>query len=331
VYSLQTLAGSGPVVYGSRVSVAAEDGLVVIDFSDPAHPRQFGQIRLPLWSIMHRRIAGDDVYVVGRHKDLPVDTAGVLRVSMRAAGMLDAAQIVNLGPWDSQAWIGEPYVIGRHLYLGTAAGEDSRLRVFDLSADGPARQTADLTIEHWPVGPRSNMFYGGVPPFTLAIRGRYAYVAGYSQLLTLDLGDPSNPRVIHRMEFKDAEVVVRGGERQIASIGNRLYVQVFQPPMLRRYDLQDPARPVEIGRSIWRPGLEGALVADEARSMLFVAWRDGVLAFPPPEGLWIRDVRYLKAKIYPAKRQRTQSTAAAGGFFYVLIDGRQVAAYPVPR
>jgi hypothetical protein len=331
VYSLQTLAGSGPVADGSRVSVAVEDGLLVIDFSDAAHPRQFGQFRLPLWSIMHRRIAGDDVYVVGRHKDLPVDTAGVLRVSMRAAGMLDAAQIVNLGPWDSQAWIGEPYVIGRHLYLGTAAGEDSRLRVFDLSTDGPARQTADLTIEHWPVGPRSNMFYGGVPPFTLAIRGRYAYVAGYSQLLTLDLGDPSNPRVVHRMEFKDAEVVVRGGERQIASIGNRLYVQVFQPPMLRRYDLQDPARPVEIGRSIWRPRLEGALVADEARSMLFVAWRDGVLAFPPPESLWIRDVRYLKGKIDPAKRQWAQSAAAAGGFFYVLIDGRQVAAYPVPR
>jgi hypothetical protein len=73
------------------------------------------------------------------------------------------------------------------------------------------------------------------------------------------------------------------------------------------------------------------LVADESRSTLFVAWRDGVLAFPPPEGQWIRDVRYLKGKIDPAKRQWAQSVAAADGFFYVLIDGRQVAAYPVPR
>lgn len=174
MYSLRTLAAWGPVVNGSRVSVAAEDGLVAIDFSDPAHPRQLGQIRLPLWTVLHRTIAGDDLYVVGRHKDLPVDTAGVLRVRMRTAGNWEAIQIVSLGPVDSQAWIGEPHVIGSHLYLGSAAGEDSRLRVFDLSADGPARQTADLTMEHWPVGPRSNMFYGGVPPFTLAIRGTYA-------------------------------------------------------------------------------------------------------------------------------------------------------------
>ena len=137
VYSLQTLPGSGPVVNGNRLSVAAEDGLVVIDFSDPAHPRQLGQIHLPLWTIMHRMIAGDDLYVVGRHKDLPVDTAGVLRVRMRAAGNWEAIQIVNLGPVDSQAWIGEPYVIGTHLYLGTATGEGSRLRVFDLSGGWP--------------------------------------------------------------------------------------------------------------------------------------------------------------------------------------------------
>ena len=83
----------------------------------------------------------------------------------------------------------------QHLYLGTAAGEESRLRVFELSADGPARQTADVSIEHWPVGPRSNIRYAGVRPFTLAVRGTYAYVAGFSQLLTLDLGDPSNPKV----------------------------------------------------------------------------------------------------------------------------------------
>jgi hypothetical protein len=175
------------------------------------------------------------------------------------------------------------------------------------------------------------MFYGGVPPFTLAIRGTYAYVAGYSELLTLDLGDPSNPKVVYRMEFKDAEVMPTRGERQIASVGNRLYVQVFRPPMLRRYDLQEPARPVEKGQSIWRPMLNSALVADEARSMLFLAWRDGVLAFPSPEGLWIRDVRYLKGKNDPGLRFRPESVAAAGGFFYVLINGRQVAAYPVAR
>jgi hypothetical protein len=278
-------------------------------------------------------IAGDDLYVVGRHKDLPVDTAGVLRVRMRAAGNWAAIQIVNLGPVDSQAWIGEPYVIGTHLYLGTAAGEDSRLRVFDVSVDGPARQTADITIEHWPVGPRSNMFYGGVPPFTLAIRGTYAYVAGYSELLTLDLGDPSNPRLVHRMKFRDAELVAGGGERKIASIGNRLYVEVFRPPMLRRYDLQDPVRPLQRGQSIWswRPMLSGALVADEARSTLFVAWGASVFSFPPPEGLWIHDVRRFRGKDDPDTRLRTQSAAAANGFFYVLIDGQRVAAYPVPR
>jgi hypothetical protein len=331
VYSLQTLAASRPAVNGSRVSVVAEEGLVAVDFADPAHPRQLGQISLPLWTIMHWTIAGDDIYTVGRHKDLPVDTAGVLRVRMRAAGIWDATQIVNLGPVDSQAWIGEPHVIGRHLYLGTAVGEQSRLRVFELPTDGPARQTADVPIEHWPVGPRSNIFYGGVPPFALAVRGAYAYVAGYSELLTLDLGDPSNPKVVYRMEFKDAEVMPTRGERQIASVGNRLYVQVFRPPMLRRYDLQEPARPVEKGQSIWRPMLNSALVADEARSMLFLAWSDGVLAFPPPEGLWVRDVRYLKGKIDGGSRMRTQPVAAAGGFFYVLIDGRQVAAYPVPR
>jgi len=83
--------------------------------------------------------------------------------------------------------------------------------------------------------------------------------------------------------------------------------------MLRRYDLGDPARPVEIGRSIWRPSLGGALVADEARSRLLVTWRDGLLTFPPPEGLWIRDVRNFKG--ITTSPPRTRSVAAAGGFF----------------
>jgi hypothetical protein len=135
------------------------------------------------------------------------------------------------------------------------------------------------------------------------------------------------------MKFRDAELVAGGGERKIASIGNRLYVEVFRPPMLRRYDLQEPARPVERGQSIWswRPMINGTLVADEARSTLFVAWGASVLSFPPPESLCIHNVRRLRGKYDPDTQLRTQSAAAADGFFYVLIDGRQVAAYPVPR
>jgi hypothetical protein len=327
-YSIQTRAGWRPAVDGSRVSVTTQEGLVAIDFSDPAHPRQLGRIRLPLWMIERQRIVGDDLYVVGRHKEIPVDTTGVLRVKMSAAGNWEATQIVNLGPTDSQAWIGEPSVIGGHLYLGMKVGGESRLRVFELSADGPAHQTADVPIERWPEGPGYRMGIRPVPPSTLAVRGAYAYVAGFSLLLTLDLGDPSNPKVVHKTQFADASVFPR--ERKITCLGGRLYVESFQPPMLRRYDLQDPARPLEIGRSIWRPGLGGALVADEARSTLFVAWREGVLAFPPPEGLWIRDVRYLKGPQNPDPRVRIQPVAAAGGFFYVLT-GPQLAAYPVPR
>jgi hypothetical protein len=329
VCSLGARAISGPVADGSRVSVATQDGLVVIDFSGPAGPRRLGEVRLPLWTIERQRIVGDDLYVAGRHKDIPVDTAGVLRVRMRATGNWEATQIVNLGPWDSQAWIGEPYVIGKYLYLGVRAGEESRLRVFELSADGPARQTADVPIEHWPLLTGIYALIRGVPPSTLAVRGAYAYVAGNNVLMTLDLGDPSSPKVVHRTEFDDASVLPR--ERKIACLGNRLYVESFRPPMLRRFDLREPARPVEMGRSIWRPSLAGALVADEARSTLSVAWNLGVLTFSPPESLWIRDVRYLKGTINPVSLLRTEPVAAAGGFFFVLLHGDSVAAYRVPR
>jgi hypothetical protein len=329
VFSLGARAISGPVADGSRVSVASQEGLVVIDFSDPAGPRRLGQVRLPLWTIERQRMVGDDLYVAGRHKDIPVDTAGVLRVRMRAAGNWEATQIVNLGPWDSQAWIGEPYVIGKHLYLGLRAGEESRLRVFELSADGPARQTADVPIEHWPLSTGIYALIRGVPPSTMAVRGASAYVAGNNVLLTLDLGDPSNPKVVHRTQLDD--VALLPTERKLACLGNRLYVESFRPPMLRRYDLQEPARPREIGRSIWRPSLGSALVADEARATLSVAWNLGVLTFPPPEGLWIRDVRYLKGTINPVSLLRTEPVAAAGGFFYVLLQDERVAAYRVPR
>jgi hypothetical protein len=248
VYSLGTHAVSGPVADGSRVSVATQDGLVAIDFSD---------------------------------------TAGVLRVRMRATGSWEATQIVNLGPLDSR-----------------------------------------VRIERWQMGPGYRMGIRPVPQFELAVRGTYAYLAGFNVLLTLDLGDPSRPRVVHRTEFDDAAVLPT--ERKIARLGNRLYVESFRPPMLRRYDLQDPSRPVEMGRSVWRPVLGGALVADEAGSTLSVAWRDGVLTFPPPEGLWIHEVRYLKGSV-PGSGSRTQSPAAADGLFYLLLHGDTVAAYPVPR
>ncbi len=195
-------------------------------------------------------------------------------------------------------------VIGNYLYFG----DGSRLRVFDLSAKEGAHETAALAID------------GSV----MAVKGSYAYVLGRSELVTLDVTDPARPRVARRtpLGFVSSSIA-----RDVAIAGDGLYTQGYFPTSLLRYDLKNPSNPVQTSQT--PTGLflgQKGLASDESSSTLMVAYRDGVLAFRPPTGLLLHDVRYLKPSEPSAQR-----IAIGKRFFFAQIEGNRVAAFPVQR
>jgi len=309
---------------GNLVWVSMKDGFVVIDFSDAPHPKRLAEGQLPLWDISEVAFRNNYAYAAGRRKEIPENKAGILRVGLGASGTPVAKQILDLGRAEDYPWIGKPIILGRHLYIGARTGAATTLRVFEISPEEGARQTASLPLEKWEGDYLPSSSIG----FDLLIRGGYAYVAGFNSLFTLDLQDPGRPRIVHEQRLDGA--ISPYLLRRLVSLGDRLYVDGLWPPRLIGFDLRDPGRPVMRSESPIGLLLQGEIAASVDSKVLFRPYMKGVLAFEPPSGWLLHGVRYLKVnpESCPAGCRRT-STVVGKDYFYDLIDEKQVAAYPL--
>jgi hypothetical protein len=315
-YTLSGLFVSSITADGDRVAVLTQVGLEVIDFSDPAHPRLLASVPGPELPVSRVRIAGGFAYIVKHIVGSRPSNDNVLRVNLTGASTPEVERILTLSAMNYGVQIDDLYVIGNYLYL--CVGGTRSIRVFDLSATGGARETASVAM---PANASSGIVRAS-RGCSMAVRDSNAYMACPYALLTLDIADPAHPRIVRQTPL------IGGTPRAITVAGDALFTQGSFPTRLLRFDLKDPASPVlasETPTGIYF-GIQGGIVSDEASSTLMVAFGDGVLAFRPPTGLLLHDVRYLKPS-----EPSAQHIAIGKRYFYALIEGNRVAAFPLPR
>ena len=237
----------GLAVRGDYAFLSAwSDGFVVLNISDPHNPLHIASIDLPSLA-HHLDIDGDYAYVAvssrglavvdisdpespellvppagfsGNRVDVGDGVAAVIGTSLYFVDVSDPLlpTLLATHPFGSGGRNhGAVQVTNGHVFLATGA-----LRVFDLS-DPQADPVA--TLEEWPL------------LNAIDVQGDLACVAGYHDLVMLDVTDPSDPQTIGRMDLPGdtAQSVRLVGDRAYVGLTNRGFWVI---------DVSDPFAPV---------------------------------------------------------------------------------------
>jgi len=267
---------------GHLVCLGLQDRLVFLDFSDRAKPRTMADVRIPLWTTSHLALVGTSAYVLGKKKALPTDEVQIIIAKLAGPDSVQIMSPISLGPVDPRGSIGPLVPLGHFLYAGSINHRQCRVHVLDLST---SREMVVLPIDTLHTVSKEQV----VPlwadfreALTMCLRESFLYIASPSALTTLDLGNPAQPVVTNRIEFRESIARLYGLPRTLLSQGDRLYETSFWPPSLRSYDLSDPSRPVLAADFAWHRtdgGNVGAVELVVSGPAFYQSWRNGVLEF----------------------------------------------------
>jgi hypothetical protein len=193
------LAPGGDLIYA-----AGEDGLDILDVSDPLNPRKSGRLQMNATALC---VTGSYAYVASG------DMLAILDVTV-------PDQPMQVGQWYSAGSVERMAVSGDHVYLSDGS---STLRIADIS--DPA----------WPTVVGS--YTTAAPVVDLAAEGRYVYLTTSDAVMVLDVTDPTQPMLAHV-----AQGFAEGAVRQVRVLGEWLYVLSEGPDltMFLLYDLASP-------------------------------------------------------------------------------------------
>jgi len=242
----------GLAVRGDYAFLSAwSDGFVVLNILDPHNPLHIASIDLPSLA-HHLDIDGDYAYVAvssrglavvdisdpespellvppagfsGNRVDVGDGVAAVIGTSLYFVDVTDPLHPTLLAthPFGSGGRNhGAVQVTNGHVFLATGA-----LRVFDLS-DPQADPVA--TLEEWPL------------LNAIDVQGDLACVAGYHDLVMLDVSDPSDPQTIGRMDLPGDTA------QSVRLVGDRVYVGLTSRGFWV-IDVSDPFAPVLLATS----------------------------------------------------------------------------------
>ncbi|MBZ0263886.1 hypothetical protein K8I28_04385, partial [bacterium] len=241
------------VIAGEYAYVAdGNEGLRVIDVSDPANPEESGSYDTP-GRAHDVVVAGDYAYVADSGSGLRViditdpanpegigfcdtpDFAYSVAVSggyayvadreggLRVIDISDPTTPVETGFYDTPTWANGVAVSGRYAYL---AAREGGLLVIDINDPTTPVETGFCYTPDWTYG--------------VEVSGDYAYVTDYTAgLRVIDISDPTNP---FEVGFYDTP----GDAEGVAVAGDYAYVAARQDG-LRVIDVSDPANPEETG------------------------------------------------------------------------------------
>jgi len=203
---------TGAAVTDSYVYVADYDeGLRIVDFSNPAHPSEVGFYDIAGYP--HRIVAvGNYAYVIVNGGFWIID-------------VLDPAQPSKVGYYDITGYPKEVTVVGNYAYVIVKEGG---LHILDVS-------NAEQPIE---IG-----FYDNVGPvYRLVTLGSHIYLDDRAGLHILDASDPAEPTEVGSYLYGVPYPYIRG---VLAAAEN--YVYISDGDSVRIVDISDPTQPMEIG------------------------------------------------------------------------------------
>lgn len=219
VYHPTVLVGSYSAAPGQAIAVDVagsyayiadgEDGLRIINVSDPAHPNETGSFKTPGRAV-DARVKGNTAYIAEGDKGLYI------------ANISDPANPQLEGFWDTPGAGSGVEVTGQ---LALIADGYSGLRIINVA--NPANPTEVGSYD-------TPGFADGV-----AAKGQLAYIADGTYLRVVDIANPANPQEIGSVRVSGfaTKVVITGCFAYVADSYGGLSV----------VDISDPLLPVEIG------------------------------------------------------------------------------------
>jgi hypothetical protein len=211
VSSLDIGRAKDTVLVGERAYLAANEGLLVLDISDPQHPTNAGMVSW--WDEMHMACP-DGIAVQGDYAYIADECVGLVTVDLRTMSVvrMDMTYLIDLE------------IVGQYAFA-----TNGDLQVYDLSVPDAPTRVSSLNIT------------GNAE--RIAIRGGYAYVTT-GDVKIIDISNPTAP-------FNAGGVATPNFAQGIAIEGSNAYVldTTNDNGVLWIYDLTDPRFPVRRGGS----------------------------------------------------------------------------------
>ncbi len=255
---------------GNHLCLAAvQDGLVVLDLSNPAVPAYAGRYDTQVASGL--AVDGDVVYLVD-----DMDGLHVVDISNPARPEQTGTMPTTVGGFEfsvQQTAERGVFVQGKTLYISDQA---YGLTVVDVSQpDSPKR------VGHYET-PVPDSLFG------IKVQGDYAYVIGdTSGFRVVNIADPARmAEVSHDNSRKDLYLQAPNA---LVVEGNRAYISDANYPF-HVYDISNPADPVQTGAVFDHEASDGAYDLAVAGETAYLAGWGGNDAFYPGNGLWAVDI-----------------------------------------
>ena len=281
---------------------AAQDGLVVLDLTDPTSPAFAGRYDTPVASGLF--VAREAVYVVDD---------------------MDGLHVVGLSDPTRPEGIGRMPTSVDGFEFSVQEGDDRGMAVWGetLYITDPAYGLTVVDISQ-PENPRRVGHYETPVPdwlFGVKVRDDYAYVIGRtSGFRVVDVADPARMvEVSHDNSRKD---VFLQGPFGLEVIGDYAYIADANYPF-HVYDISNPASPVQVGAVFDDAAPDGATDVVIAGQTAYLSGWGAKDAFYPGRGLWVVDVgspNNPQAAGFVDLPNREWSLAISGSILYAL-DG----------
>jgi len=272
-----SFAGEVAIAGHQAFLTAGDDGLRILDLSDPAAPREVGAYRPP-GATYYVAVEGNYAYLTAR----PSPGLGPhVPTGLRIVDISSPARPIEVGFATSELPVGV-LAGGGYAYLADLSG----LRILDISNPSRPSQLGFVPM------PNSLGEFG----VTMALGDGVLYMAaGPYGLRIIDVSDPAAPRMLASHQVGLRFACCSESATGVALAGSYAYVS-DRHNGLRVVDVTNPMNPTEVA-SI--PGMEAAYtVAVTDRYAFVVAGRSGLLgidisepaaptvawSFPPPIG-----------------------------------------------
>ncbi|MFC1495105.1 C13 family peptidase [Thermodesulfobacteriota bacterium] len=210
-------AARSTYVFGSYAYVADRDnGLQVIDITDPSNPQIVGFVDTP-GQANDVTIVGDTAYVADGDNGLQV------------IDISDPSNPQIVGSLDALGSTNKVCVSGIYAYVASSydysSGYGGGLQVIDINDSSNPNKIASVNTDNEARG--------------VSVSGSYAYVAGFNNIQVIDISDPLNPKII-------GSVFTVNYGRDVFVAGSYAYMAGW-PNGLSVIDISVPSNPKLIG------------------------------------------------------------------------------------
>lgn len=234
---------------GLAYMTIGQSGIAIADLSNPQQMRLLGSARpesYKLWESRNNICVVDSLaYIVGRRKELPSDSLGVVvfDVSDPATPTLKGYRMFAAIKKDR--WSG-----GGYRYWG--ATDDGLLLVRGQDADLIVVEAFFLDAEGMPVAGDVQVItaiapVGGPDLCHVRVRGSRAYIGTGRELVVIDVADAHALRETERRTLESFWPQSYYRAKLVATDGDKLYVERFWPSELVEFDITNPDQLREVG------------------------------------------------------------------------------------